>query len=141
MLPLIGGGRTRFQPVFVGDVAQAAARVLDDPDMAGKTFELGGPEVLNFAELMRLVLKQTNRKRILLPIPFGIARPLGAIMGLLPNPMLTLDQVRMLERDNVTAAGAPGLRELGITAIAAEAILPSYLWRFRKEGEFETVVP
>jgi NADH dehydrogenase len=141
VLPLIGGGRTRFQPVFVGDVAQAVARALDDPGAAGKIFELGGPEVLSFADLMRIVLKQTNRRRILLPIPFGIARVMGAVMGLLPNPMLTLDQVRLLEKDNVAAPGAPALRELGVTPTAAEAILPSYLWRFRKEGEFETVVP
>jgi NADH dehydrogenase len=140
-LPLIGGGGTRFQPVYVGDIAQAAVRVLNDPTTAGKTFELGGPEVMTFKEIMQLVLKQTQRRRLLIPLPFALARMKAAVLGLLPNPILTLDQVRMLERDNVVSEGALTLSDLGIVPTAAEAILPSYLWRFRKRGEFEVVSP
>ena len=140
ILPLIGGGKTRFQPVYVGNVAQAATRVLVDPSTAGKTYELGGPEVMTFKEILELVLKETRRKRILMPVPFGLARLKAAFLGLLPNPLLTLDQVRMLEADNVVGEGALTLRDLGIVPTAAEAILPSYLWRFRKHGQFETAV-
>jgi NADH dehydrogenase len=139
VLPLIGGGLTRFQPVYVGDVAQAASRVLADSATAGKTYELGGPEVLTFKELMQLMLRETHRKRILMPVPFALARIKAAFLGLLPKPLLKLDQVRLLETDNVVASDALTLRDLGIAPMAAEAILPSYLWRFRKEGQFETV--
>src|SRR5215468_9896329 len=120
-LPLIGGGKTRFQPVYVADVARATVAALRD------SFEL--------------VLKVTHRKRLLMPVPFGIARIQAAFLGLLPKPPLTLDQVRMLETDNVVAPGALGLRELGITPEAAEAIIESYLWRFRKHGQFEIPAP
>jgi len=140
-LPLIGGGGTRFQPVYVGDVARAALRVLSDPSTAGKTYELGGPEVMTFKEIMQLVLKVTNRRRLLIPLPFALARVQAAFLGLLPNPLLTLDQVRLLKTDNVVSDGALGLRDLGIVPEAAEAILPTYLWRFRKTGQFETVTP
>jgi NADH dehydrogenase len=137
-LPLIGGGKTRFQPVFVGDVAQAVARILDEPAAAGNTYELGGPEVLTLKDILELTLKETRRKRFLVPVPFGLARIKGALLGMLPKPLLTLDQVRLLESDNVVAADALTLRDLGITPTAAEAIIPSYLWRFRKTGQFET---
>jgi len=138
-LPLIGGGRTKLQPVFVGDVARAAASVLGDVDIRGEVFELGGPEIMTMKEIMELVLAITNRRRILLPLPFAVARFQAAFLGLLPKPLLTLDQVRLLESDNVVSAGARGFQELGITPEAAEAILPSYLWRFRKHGEFEAI--
>jgi uncharacterized protein YbjT (DUF2867 family) len=141
VLPLIGGGRTRFQPVFVGDVARAACAVLADTATEGKVYELGGPEVMNLKEIMQLVLKQIQRKRFLISIPFGLARIQAAVLGLLPNPPLTLDQVRLLQQDNVVSPGALTLRDLGIAPTAAEAILPSYLWRFRREGQFETVSP
>lgn len=138
-LPLIGGGVTRFQPVFAGDVARAAAQVLRDSATAGKTYELGGPEVMSFKQILQLVLKETRRKRALVNIPFPIARFQAALLGILPKPMLTLDQVRLLGSDNVVADGALGLRDLGIAPTAAEAIVPSYLWRFRKHGQFEQV--
>jgi len=140
-LPLIGGGHTRFQPIYVGDVARAALRVLNDPATAGNTYELGGPEIMTMKQVMQLVLKETRRRRLLVPVPFVLARILAAVLGLLPKPLLTLDQVRLLESDNVVSEGALTLRELGIIPEAAEAILPSYLWRFRKTGQFETVSP
>jgi NADH dehydrogenase len=141
VLPLIGGGHMRFQPVYVGDVAQAVRAVLTDSAAAGLNYELGGPEVMTLKEIMRLVLKQTQRKRFLVPVPFVIARLKGAVLGLLPKPLLTLDQVRLLQQDNVVSEGALTLRDHGIVPTAAEAILPSYLWRFRKTGQFETVSP
>jgi NADH dehydrogenase len=141
VLPLIGGGRMRFQPVYVGDVALAVRAVLTDSATAGLNYELGGPEVMTLKEIMRLVLKQTQRKRFLVPVPFVIARLTGAVLGLLPKPLLTLDQVRLLQQDNVVSEGALTLRDHGIVPTAAEAILPSYLWRFRKTGQFETVSP
>jgi uncharacterized protein YbjT (DUF2867 family) len=139
VLPLIGGGKTRFQPVFVGDVAQAAQRVLADPIIAGKVYELGGPEIMTMKDVMEIVLKETHRKRILLPVPFVLARMKAVFLGLLPRPLLTLDQVRLLESDNVVADSALTLRDLSVAPTAAEAILPSYLWRFRKEGQFAPV--
>jgi NADH dehydrogenase len=139
VLPLIGGGTTRFQPVYVGDVANAVANLLGDDATAGKTYELAGPEVMTFKDVLRTVLRETHRKRMLISLPFGLARFKAAFLGLVPNPILTVDQVRMLESDNVPTAGALGLRDLGIVPTAAEAILPSYLWRFRKHGEFEAV--
>jgi NADH dehydrogenase len=125
----------------VGDVAQAAARVLQEPGTAGETFELGGPEIMTLREIMELVLKVTHRRRMLLPLPFALARIQGAVLGILPKPLITPDQVRLLERDNVVSEGARGFRELAITPEAAEAIIPSYLWRFRKQGQFEPVAP
>jgi NADH dehydrogenase len=138
-LPLIGGGRTRFQPVFAGDVAQAIAKVLDDASTAGKAYEFGGPEVLTFKQILELILKEIHRKRLLIPVPFFIARIQGAVLQFLPGKLLTLDQVRMLETDVSLSGAEPGLKELGIVPTAVEAIVPSYLWRFRKTGEFEIV--
>jgi len=137
MLPLIGGGGTKFQPAFVGDVARATVKVLDDAGTAGKTYELGGPETMTLKNIMELVLKETRRSRILLPIPFGLARVKAIALGLLPKPLLTVDQVRLLETDNVVSEGALTFRDLGIAPEAAGGIVPSYLWRFRKHGEFE----
>ena len=130
-----------FQPVYVGDVAEAARLVLNDAATTGRTYELGGPEVMSFKAVMQLVLKETRRKRFLVPVPFAIARIQAAVLGLLPKPLLTLDQLRLLEQDNVVSDGALTLKDLGIMPTAAEAIVPSYLWRFRKHGEFEPVAP
>ncbi len=135
-LPLIGGGRTRFQPVFVGNVAAAIVTALDSPAARGRTFELGGPAIYSFRELMEIILKQTGRKRALIPLPFGLAGFNAALLQLLPNPLLTTDQVRLLKKDNVASAGAPGLADLGITPTSVEAVVPSYLWRYRAKGEY-----
>ncbi len=135
-LPLFGGGKTRFQPVYVGDVAEAVQRVLADPNAAGKTYELAGPTIYTFRQLMELMLKEIRRKRCLVSIPFGIARLEARFLQVLPVPPLTVDQVRLLERDNVAAADAPGLAELGIAPTPVEAVIPSYLDRFRPGGRF-----
>ena len=94
---------------------------------------------MTLKEVMRLAIRETHRKCALIPVPFGLVRIKAAVLGLFPHPMLTIDQVRMLERDNVVSDDALTLRDLGIAPTAVEAILPSYLWRFRKHGEFETV--
>ena len=133
-LPLIGGGRTRFQPVFVGDVAKAIVTALDAPD--GKTYELGGPTIYSFRQLMEIVLEQTGRKRLLVPLPFGIAMLQSFFLQLAPDPLLTPDQVRLLRRDNVVAPGAHTLADLGIEPTTVEAEVPAYLWRFRAKGEY-----
>ncbi|HUE62785.1 MAG TPA: complex I NDUFA9 subunit family protein [Rhizomicrobium sp.] len=133
-LPLIGGGRTRFQPVFVGDVAQAILAGLSRQD--GRTYELGGPTIYSFKELMKLILREIGRKRVLVPLPFGIASLKAMFLQILPNPLLTMDQVRLLKRDNVVSVTAPGLSDLGITPTSVEAVVPSYLWRYRAKGEY-----
>jgi uncharacterized protein YbjT (DUF2867 family) len=133
-LPLIGGGKTRFQPVFVGDVAQAILVALSRQD--GRTYELGGPTIYSFKELLQLILRETGRKRLLVPLPFGIAALKAMFLQLLPNPLLTVDQVRLLRHDNVVSATAAGLSDLGITPTSAEAVIPSYLWRYRAKGEY-----
>ncbi|HEY0282037.1 MAG TPA: complex I NDUFA9 subunit family protein, partial [Rhizomicrobium sp.] len=144
VLPLIGGGRTKFQPVFVGDVAAAILRALSDPATRGKTYELGGPAVYTFKELLQLILRQTGRKRLLVPLPFFLAS-IKAFFLQLPSlflpaaPLLTLDQVRLLKTDNVVHEGALPLADLGIVPSAVEAIVPSYLWRFRAKGQFQEI--
>jgi uncharacterized protein YbjT (DUF2867 family) len=140
MLPLIGGGHTRFQPVFAGDVAQAIANAVAGEARLGTIYELGGPEVSTFKQLMEFVLATIERRRLLVPIPFGLAKFQAAFLALMPNPLLTPDQVDLLRYDNVVSDAARGdgrtLEGLGIVPRSAEAIVPSYLWRFRKAGQF-----
>jgi uncharacterized protein YbjT (DUF2867 family) len=133
-LPLVGGGHTKFQPVFVGDVAQAIVAALSRQD--GRTYELGGPSTYSFKELLQLILRETGRNRALVPLPFGLASLTAAFLQLLPNPLLTIDQVRLLKKDNVVSPTAAGLSDLGITPTSVEAIVPSYLWRYRAKGEY-----
>jgi len=133
-LPLFGGGRTRLQPVYVGDVAEAARRALHDPAAPGQSYELGGPRVYTFRELLELLLGEIRRHRMLVPIPFFIAEIQAVLLSLLPSPPLTRDQVKLLKTDNVVTPGMPGLKELGITPTAAEVVLPTYLDRFRRGG-------
>ncbi|MFK8253090.1 complex I NDUFA9 subunit family protein [Ancylobacter terrae] len=139
-LPLIGGGATRFQPVFVGDVAAAVAHAVAGHATPGATYELGGPEVFTFRELMELLLKEIGRKRLLLPVPFALADFKARFLELLPKPLLTRDQVKLLAHDNVVseAAIAAGrtLEGLGIQPTALAAVLPGYMWRYRKAGQF-----
>ncbi|HEY4076995.1 MAG TPA: complex I NDUFA9 subunit family protein [Rhizomicrobium sp.] len=135
-LPLIGGGKTRFQPVFVGDVATAIVTALKSPDAKGRTYELGGPTSYSFKELLELILRETGRSRLLVPLPFGLAMFKAAFLQLLPNPLLTMDQVRLLKKDNVVSPTAASLADLGITPTSVEAVVPSYLWRYRTKGEY-----
>jgi uncharacterized protein YbjT (DUF2867 family) len=141
VLPLVGGGHTRFQPVFVGDVAEAIARAVDGEAVAGTSYELGGPEVKTFRQLMEFVLKTTGRRRVLLPLPFALASLQATFLQFLPKPPLTPDQVTLLRADNVVSPEAERERRtlpaLGIAPTTIEAIVPTYLWRFRKYGQFE----
>jgi len=147
ILPLVGGGETRFQPAFVGDVGKAIARAAVDPGCAGKTYELGGPATFSFRQLMELMLAEIGKRRILLPLPWPAATALAALMDaadVLPSRLLGLslptpvtgDQVKLLRTDNVAAGGLPGLADLGVTPTTLEAVLPSYLYRYRKGGQY-----
>lgn len=139
-LPLIGGGHTKFQPVYVGDVAEAVARTVDGTLEHGKIYELGGPEVMSFRRCMEEMLRVIDRKRALVPVPWFAAKLIGSIAGLLPKPMLTRDQVTLLQHDNVVSdkAASEGrtLEGIGIRPTATDAVLPTYLWRFREQGQF-----
>jgi NADH dehydrogenase len=141
MLPLVGGGATRMQPVYVGDVAAAVAMAVEGKAQAGATYELGGPEVLTFREILEAILAIVERNRMLLPLPFGLARLQAMALQFAPQPLtLTPDQVELLRSDNVVsdAAKAAGLtlEGLGIAPEALRALAPSWLWRFRKTGQF-----
>jgi uncharacterized protein YbjT (DUF2867 family) len=140
-LPLIGGGMTKLQPVYVGDVATAVADAVDGKTRPGAIYELGGPEVLTMREIMEIILDVTERRRMLLPLPFGLAKLQALFLQFAPGDFkLTPDQVALLRSDNVVsdAAKAAGLtlEGLGITPDSMEAIVPQYLWRFRKTGQF-----
>jgi len=140
-LPLVGGGKTRFQPVFAGDVAAAFAAAAAGKTKPGTTYELGGTEVLSFRELMQYVLATIQRRRLLLPTPFWLAKMQATLLQLLPTPLLTRDQVELLRRDSVVSEAATRegrtLRGLGIESTSMQAIVPSYLWRFRRTGQFQ----
>ena len=133
-LPLVGGGGTRFQPVYVGDVADAVMAALERPEAEGKTYELGGPAVLSFRQLMELLLAEIGRRRLLVPMPFGFASLMAFFLGMMPKPMLTRDQVKLLQKDTVVTPGALGLADLGISPTALALVLPTYLSRFRRGG-------
>jgi uncharacterized protein YbjT (DUF2867 family) len=140
-LPLVGGGLTRFQPVFVGDVASAIADAVDGKTRPGTVYELGGPDVRTFRELMQFVLTTIERKRLLVTLPFFMARAQATFLQYFPKPVLTPDQVELLRSDNIVSQAATSeartLQGLGIDPAPIEAIVPSYLWRFRKTGQFQ----
>ncbi len=133
-LPLIGGGTSRFQPVYVGDVADAILAALDRPDATGKIYELGGPEVLTFRQCLTRMLAEIRRSRLLVPIPWAIAGLQARVLEKLPKPLLTRDQLAMLKTDNVVTPGMPGLVDLGVSPTPLDVILPTYLDRFRPGG-------
>ena len=142
MLPLIGGGVTKLQPVYVGDVANAVADAVEGKTTPGATYELGGPEVLTMREIMEIILVTPERRRLLVSLPFGLATVQALFLQFAPGALkLTPDQVVLLGSDNVVsdAAKAAGLtlEGLGISADSLEAIVPQYLWRFRKTGQFQ----
>jgi NADH dehydrogenase len=140
-LPLVGGGKTLFQPVYVVDVAEAIANAIEGGATAGATYELGGPEVMSFRQILELVLKETGRSRLLLPLPFGIAKLQAKLLQLLPNPPLTEDQVELLKSNSVVSEAAieagRTLSQLGVTPHTVQSIVPAYLWRYRERGQFD----
>jgi NADH dehydrogenase len=131
VLPLIGGGRTRLQPVFVEDVAEAIARVLGDPGTAGQTYELAGPEVYTLRELVNITLRLIGKRRLLMPLPFALADVQARLFELLPSPPLTTGQVDLLKADTVASGALPGFRELNIQPKAVEEVVPTYIGRSR----------
>jgi NADH dehydrogenase len=145
-LPLLGFGKTKFQPVYVGDVAEAIVNALDDKAARGRTFELGGPRVYSFRELLKYILKTIDRQNVLIPLPLFIAQPMGSLLDALfklhpfADPPLTGDQVGMLRKDNVVSAeaGVGTIADLGVKNLeSVESIAPTYLWRFRPHGQFQ----
>ena len=146
VLPLIGGGNTRFQPVYVDDVATAIRHILGDASRAGQTYELAGPRVYSFRELIETVLEVCGRRRLLVPVPFFVMGPHAVFVDMLPAilktvllenlklPMITSDQLRQLRVDNVAGGELPGLADLGITANGLQAVLSGYLRRHRRPG-------
>jgi uncharacterized protein YbjT (DUF2867 family) len=128
VMTIINGG-TRFQPVYVGDVAEATARVLAKPPKSRDIIELGGPRTYSFRELIELTLQQVGRRRFLTSISDRIAMPIAFLLGLMPDPPLTIDQVRLLRRDNITSPTAQELADLDIVPTPLEVILPQYLRR------------
>jgi len=140
VLPLVGGGETRFQPVFAGDIASALLAAIKGRATNGSIYELGGPEVLTFRQLMEFTLATIERRRLLLSLPFALASLQASVLQFLPKPPLTPDQVELLKADNIVsdAARREGrtLEDLGIDPVDMRVVVPSYLWRFRKTGQF-----
>jgi uncharacterized protein YbjT (DUF2867 family) len=134
VLPLIGGGKTRFQPVYVGDVAAAVEACLVRDDVQSQVFELGGPQVYTLREILEYTLRVTRKKRALMPLPFGIASGVGALGELLPRPPLTRDQIKLLKHDNVVSPNAKNFASLGITPTPVDVIVPEYLARFCRKA-------
>ena len=142
-LPLIGGGTTKFQPVYVGDVAEAFALAVDGKLASGKTYELGGPQTPTFRECLELLLKEIGRKRMLVSLPWAIAGMMGKSLGWLPGAPITSDQVEMLKTDNVVSQEAAKqkrtLEGMGIKPTPMAAILPTYLVQYRPHGQFTKI--
>ena len=135
-LPLIGGGKTKFAPIYVGDVAKAIVKAFDLNNSEPKIYELGGPANYSFKELMEILLTEIKKKRFLIPIPFGFAKFQSYFLQMMPNPLLTPDQVELLKHNNVVSGEHPNLKELGITGTPIQSILPKYIYRFRTGGQF-----
>jgi NADH dehydrogenase len=135
-LPLIGGGRNKVQPIFVGDVAAAVLVSLNEKRPQGKIYELGGPDIMTFREVMSYILIQIKRRRILLPVPFWVMGSAAMVMSVLPNAPVTRDQLKLLKFDNVVAADARTLEDLKVTATSMELIVPSNLERYQPGGRF-----
>ncbi len=154
VLPAIGGGKTRFQPLYAGDLAKAITAAVTREDASGKTFELGGPRIYTFNEIYDFIFTTIDRKRFKLPLPFFLMKPAGYMLGalwrfvppmswgMLGMPPFTGDQVELLKFDNVVAPSALTIRDLGLTELeTVETMVPSYLWRFRPYGEFHQPKP
>ena len=136
ILPLIGGGKTKFAPIYVGDVAKAIVKALELNNSKPKIYELGGPKNYSFKELMEILLSEIKKKRFLLPVPFGLAKFQSYFLEMMPNPLLTPDHVEMLKFNNIVSGEYSTLKDLGITGTTIQSILPKYIYRFRTGGQF-----
>ena len=135
-LPLIGGGKTKFAPIYVGDVAKAIVKAIQLNNSETKIYELGGPKNYSFKELMEILLVEIKKKRFLIPIPFAVAKFQAYFLQMTPNPLLPPDQVELLKHNNILTGENLSLKDLGITGTTIESILPKYIYRFRKGGQF-----
>ena len=136
VLPLIGGGKTKFVPIYVGDVAKAVVKTLDLNNSEPEIYELGGPKNYSFKELMEILLIEIKKKRFLIPIPFGVAKFQSYFLQMMSNPLLTPDQVEMLKHNNIVSGDYPTLKDLGVSGTPIHSILPKYIYRFRTGGQF-----
>ena len=136
VLPLIGGGKTKFVPIYVGDVAKAVVKTLDLNNAEPEIYELGGPKNYSFKELMEILLIEIKKKRFLIPIPFGMAKFQSHFLQIMSNPLLTPDQVEMLKYNNIVSGDYPTLKDLGVSGTPIHSILPKYIYRFRTGGQF-----
>jgi len=135
-LPLIGGGKTKFQPVYVGDVAKSIVAILEKEEIDNNIYEIGGPEIFTFKELLQILLREIKKKRWLIPIGFKMAKFQAKIFQLFPKPLLTPDQVEMLKYNNIVTGKYPTLRDLNINSMTINSMLPKYIYRFRTGGQF-----
>jgi len=136
MLPLVGGGKTKFAPIYVGDVAKTIVKALELNNSEPKIYELGGPENYSFKELMEILLTEIKKKRFLITIPYGFAKFQSYFLQMMPNPLLTPDQVELLKHNNIVSGEHPTLNDLGIIGTPIQSILPKYIYRFRTGGQF-----
>ena len=136
ILPLVGGGKTKFSPIYVGDVAKSIVKALELNNLKPKIYELGGPESFTFKELIEILLAEIKKKRFLVSVPFGFAKFQSYFLQMLPNPLITPDQVELLKFNNVVSGKYPILKDLGITGTSVQSILPKYIYRFRTGGQF-----
>ncbi len=135
-LPLVGGGKTKFAPIYVGDVAKAIVKSLSLNNSETEIYELGGPKNYSFKELMEILLKEIKKKRFLVSVPWSFAKFQSHFLQMMPNPLLTPDQVELLKHNNIVSGDYPTLKDLGITETPIESILPKYIYRFRSGGQF-----
>ena len=136
VLPLVGGGKTKFAPIYVGDVVKTIVKTLELNNSEPKIYELGGPKNYSFKELMEILLTEIKKKRFLIPIPFGLAKFNSYFLQMMPNPLLTPDQVELLKYNNIVSGNYPTLKDLGISGTTIQSILPKYIYRFRTGGQF-----
>ena len=136
VIPLIGGGKTKFAPIYCVDVGKAIAKALELKNKETKIYELGGPKNYSFRELMEILLNLIKKKRLFINIPFNIAKFQSYFLQMLPNPVLTVDQVELLKYDNIVSGNYPALKDLGIEGKTIESVLPEYIYRFRTYGQF-----
>ena len=136
VIPLIGGGKTKFAPIYCVDVGKAIAKALELKNKETKIYELGGPKNYSFRELMEILLNLIKKKRLFINIPFNIAKFQSYFLQMLPNPVLTVDQVELLKYDNIISGNHPALKDLGIEGKTIESVLPEYIYRFRTYGQF-----
>tara|TARA_Y100000741_G_C18211889_1_gene542041 strand:- start:747 stop:1295 length:549 start_codon:yes stop_codon:yes gene_type:complete len=136
VLPLVGGGKTKFAPIYVDDVAKAIVKALELHNSETKIYELGGPENYSFKELMEILLIEIKKKRLLVNMPFGLAKFNSYFLQMMPNPLLTPDQVELLKYNNIVSGEHPNLKDLGITGTPIQSILSKYIYRFRAGGQF-----